>query len=60
MFQRIAQFLKEVRLESSKVTWPSLLELRESTIVVIIAVTIISIGAAVIDRVLGLIVRFMV
>ena len=60
MFQRIAQFLKEVRLESSKVTWPSLLELRESTIVVIIAVTIISIGVAVIDRVLGLIVRFMV
>ncbi len=60
MLQRITQFLKEVRLETSKITWPTLQELRESTIVVIIAVTIISSGVAVIDRLLGLVVRFLV
>ena len=60
MFQRIIQFLKEVRLETSKITWPTWQELRESTIVVIIAVTIISIGVMAVDRALGLIVRFLI
>jgi len=60
MLQRITQFLKEVKLETSKITWPTVRELRESTIVVIIAVTIISIGCAVVDRLLGILVRFLV
>jgi preprotein translocase subunit SecE len=60
MFQRIIQFLKEVKLETSKVTWPSLQELRESTIVVIIAVTVISIGVALVDRILGYVIRFLI
>ena len=60
MFQRIIQFLKEVKLETSKVTWPSIQELRESTIVVIISVTVISIGVAVVDRILGWVIRFLI
>jgi len=60
MFQRFIQFLREVRLEFSKVTLPSLKELRESTVVVIIAVTIISAGLAVIDRALSWIIRLLI
>ncbi|MGD8394306.1 MAG: preprotein translocase subunit SecE [Candidatus Eiseniibacteriota bacterium] len=60
MFQRLMQFLREVRLEFSKVTLPSMKELRESTIVVIIAVTIIAAGLAVVDRALGWIIRLLI
>jgi preprotein translocase subunit SecE len=59
--QRTTEFLKEVRVESTKVTWPSRKELRDSTIVVIIAVTLIGIFIGAVDRVLsvslGLIIR---
>jgi len=60
MFDRIVQFMREVKLESSKVTWPSLRELRESTIVVIIAVTIIAMFLAVVDRALAQIVTLVI
>ena len=37
---RVAKFLREVRVELSKVTWPTREELVQSTIVVVIAVAI--------------------
>jgi preprotein translocase SecE subunit len=49
-----------VRLEFSKVTLPTMKELRESTLVVIVAVTIISIGLAMVDWALSWVVRLLI
>jgi preprotein translocase subunit SecE len=51
MLEKAKNFLEEVRLEASKVTWPTRQELRESTIVVVATVAIISAFTAVVDRV---------
>jgi preprotein translocase subunit SecE len=53
---RLSDFLKDVRVEVRKVTWPSRDELRESTMVVIVTVAIISLFIAVVDRVVGFVV----
>jgi preprotein translocase subunit SecE len=49
---KMTGFVKEVRVESTKVTWPTRKELRESTIVVVIAVTFIAAFIGVADRIL--------
>lgn len=49
MFQKLVEFLKETRAELGKITWPTRSELRESTIVVIITVIIITIFIGVVD-----------
>lgn len=41
-FERFKKFLGEVRIEATKVSWPNRAELQESTVVVIVAVFIIS------------------
>ena len=46
------EFLKEVRVEATKVSWPSRNELRDSTIVVIVTVLIVSVFIGIVDRVL--------
>ena len=46
-----AQFLREVRVEMSKVTWPSREELIQSTIVVLIAVAISGAFIAILDAI---------
>jgi preprotein translocase subunit SecE len=46
------EFLKEVRVESTKVSWPTRNELRDSTIVVIVTVVMVSAFIGIIDRVL--------
>jgi preprotein translocase subunit SecE len=46
------EFLKEVRVESTKVSWPTRNELRDSTIVVIVTVLIVSIFIGIVDRLL--------
>ena len=51
-------FLKEVRVESTKVTWPNRKELRESTIVVVVAVTVIAIFIGFADRILSFLLDF--
>jgi preprotein translocase subunit SecE len=51
VIRKAAEFIKDVRLEASKVTWPTRKELQESTVVVIVTVTIISIFTAVVDRI---------
>jgi preprotein translocase subunit SecE len=53
---RLNSFLKDVRVEVRKVTWPTRDELRESTMVVIVTVAIISLFTAVVDRIVGLVV----
>jgi len=51
---RSREFVKEVRAESGKVSWPSRSELKDSTIVVIGAVVIVAAFIYVVDSVLRL------
>jgi preprotein translocase subunit SecE len=46
------EFLKEVRVEATKVSWPTRNELRDSTIVVIVTVLIVSVFIGIVDRLL--------
>jgi preprotein translocase subunit SecE len=50
--ERFKGFVKEVRLEMSKVTWPTRGELRDSTVVVIISCIVISAFIGVVDYIL--------
>lgn len=47
------RFLKEVRAEMMKVTWPTLQELRGSTVLVIIVSVFFAVYIAVIDLILS-------
>jgi preprotein translocase subunit SecE len=53
-------FLKDVRVEMTKVTWPSWEELKGQTLVVIVAVMLIAAFIGSVDRVLSTIVRLLV
>ena len=50
---QVRDFVKDVQVEATKVSWPSRIELRDSTIVVIIAVLLISTFVGIVDRVLA-------
>ena len=52
--QSLTDYVKDVRVEMSKVSWPTREELRESTLVVIIMVFLMMVFIGVIDRVLSL------
>jgi len=56
--KRTTAFLKEVRVESTKVTWPTRKELKESTIVVVVSVTFIAVFIGVADRILSYVIDF--
>lgn len=43
-------YIRDVRVEMSKVSWPSRTELRQSTMVVIVMVILVSIFIGVVDR----------
>lgn len=49
----IPQFLREVRLELRRVNWPSRREVASYSLVVLIAVTLITLYVALIDQVFG-------
>ena len=53
MLGQAREFLKEVRVEPTQVSWPTRNELRDSTIVVIVTVLIVSIFIGVVDRLLS-------
>jgi len=44
------EFLKDVQVEATKVSWPTRNELRDSTIVVIVTVLIVSVFIGIVDR----------
>jgi preprotein translocase subunit SecE len=48
------EYIKDVRIEMSKVSWPTREELRESTLVVIVMVFVIAIFIGIVDRGLSL------
>jgi len=52
LVQRAKDFVKDVRVESTKVSWPTRNELRDSTAVVIVTVLLVSAFLFVIDRIL--------
>lgn len=54
VFAGISEYVKDVRVEMTKVSWPPRAELRESTIVVIVMVVIVSIFIGIVDRALSL------
>ena len=54
ILQSLTDYIKDVRVEMSKVSWPSRAELRESTMVVIVMVIIMALFIGVVDRVLSL------
>ena len=49
----LTEYIKDVRVEMSKVSWPTRQELRESTLVVIVMVIVISIFIGIVDRALS-------
>lgn len=60
MFKKLFKFLREVRLEIKKVSWPTRKEISGSTTVVIVSVIIVAIYLGIIDNILQqLIMRLM-
>jgi len=57
---RLKTFLKDVRVEMTKVTWPSWPELKGQTIVVIVAVLLISAFIGIVDLILNNTVKVLV
>jgi preprotein translocase subunit SecE len=54
--QQVRDFVKEVRLEFAKISWPTRAELQESTAVVIVTIVIVTVFVGVVDRGLTLLV----
>ncbi len=52
MFKKLFKFLREVRVELKKVSWPSRAEISGSTGVVIVTVLIVALYLGVIDYIL--------
>ena len=51
--QVIADYIRDVRVEMTKVSWPTAAELRESTMVVIVMVFIMMVFIGIVDRALS-------
>ena len=56
---QVREFFKEVQVESAKISWPTRSELRDSTIVVIVAVLLVSAFVGIVDRIIALAVGLM-
>ena len=54
VIERMREFVKDVRVEITRVSWPTREELRDSTIVVIATVLLVAAFVGVVDRVLNL------
>jgi preprotein translocase subunit SecE len=57
-FQKSKKFLKEVRVEFSKVTWPTRDELRDSTGVVILVSALVAVFVGLVDLFFSRVVEF--
>lgn len=56
-FERFKKFIGDVRIEATKVSWPSREEVKESTRVVLVAVFIIAVFIYAVDLVIARLVR---
>lgn len=55
--EQFREYLKDVRMESAKVSWPTREELRDSTVVVIVFCLLLAGFIGLVDRILDLVVR---
>jgi preprotein translocase SecE subunit len=53
LIQGITDYVRDVRVEMTKVSWPTAAELRESTMVVIVMVFIMMVFIGIVDRILS-------
>jgi preprotein translocase subunit SecE len=58
--RRVQDFLRDVRVEMTKVTWPTWNELKAQTVVVIVAVLLISAFIGSVDLVLSNLIKLLV
>ena len=60
MIKRIKAFILDVRQEMTKVSWPTLGELRGSTVVVIVLSLILAVFLFIVDRTLGKVIELLI
>jgi preprotein translocase subunit SecE len=60
MIQKLTVFFNEMTAELKKVTWPTMDELRESTVVVVVATILVTLFIGVVDIILNRIFRFVI
>lgn len=54
VMDQMREFVKDVRLESTKVSWPTRGELKDSTVVVLVTVLLVAAFIGVMDQILNL------
>ncbi len=54
MLARFSSYLRETGQEMKRVSWPSMAELKESTVVVLVTVLVITLMLFVVDKILDL------
>jgi preprotein translocase subunit SecE len=54
MVEKVKQFVADVVVEMKKVSWPTVQELRGSTVVVIVTVILVAIFVGLLDRILSI------
>jgi preprotein translocase subunit SecE len=52
VMDQMREFVKDVRLESAKVSWPTRAELKDSTVVVLVTVLLVAAFIGVMDQIL--------
>ncbi len=57
MFDRMKQYFRETSQEMKRVSWPTVAELKESTIVVIVTVAIVTVFIFFVDKILDLTIK---
>ena len=57
MFERMTQYFRETSQEMKRVSWPTVAELKESTVVVIVTVAIVTVFIFFVDKILDLTIK---
>jgi preprotein translocase subunit SecE len=60
MVNRFSGYLRETSQELKRVSWPSIAELKESTIVVLVTVAVITVFLFIVDKILDLGIKFLI
>ena len=60
MLNRFSGYLRETSQELKRVSWPSIAELKESTIVVLVTVAVITVLLFFVDKILDLGIKFLI
>jgi preprotein translocase subunit SecE len=57
MLDRLTQYFRETAQEMKRVSWPNLAELKESTVVVIVTVAVVTVFIFFVDKILDLTIK---